>query len=1280
MSCSRSQKAQDRFHSLRSERRLRLTRRSSGFFGSVIIILAHFTFSGRSEPIVDIRDSNAIKLPGIGSHSLNVLTSRLLELNLVNTKSPDPARVTSWDFVENFSLALPDLKGIFVTADSQPVRIESLGFKRRPLYAPLKSRDLRIGNSLYILLATPLLDGQRVKVENPSRDLWGAELQFTAFVDPLRSNPAIHVNQVGYMPNHAKKAMVGYYLGSLGEMAIPVENGFQIVEARSGRPVYNGTLKLRPDRGFTYQPQPYQRVYEADFSDLQLEGQYRLAIPGMGASFPFRIESGTAAVFARSFAIGLYHQRCGTALELPFTRHVHGECHTAPAAIPTMDGAFAKVQEFLAVVTSVNEPRQTAVRLKDVFSSLYPFINKGRIDVRGGHHDAGDYSKYTINSAGLIHYLVFAADSLPGAGDLDNLGIPESGDGKSDLLQEAKWEADFLARMQDEDGGFYFLVYPKDRRYEDDVLPDFGDPQVVWPKTTAVTAAAVAALAEAGSSPRMKREFPAESASYLAKAQRGWSFLMASIDRFGKDGSYQKITHYGNEFIHDDELAWAAAALYVATGEPKYSAKLLEWFPDPNSVETRRWNWWRLFEGYGCAVRSYVFAARSGRLSPPLLDKSYLAKCEAEIIAAAEDHVRFAKMNAYGTSFPDLNKQYRSAGWYFSSERAFDVTVAYQLTNRADFVEAVLGNLNYEAGCNPLNMTFVTGIGAKRQRDIVHQYAQNDSRILPPSGIPLGNIQAGFAYLYPYTSELTALTYPPDNASSAPYPYYDRWGDSFNTTTEFVITDQARSLASLSFWMAQSKQKDQPHRSINAQIIGLPSTLPAGTIANLSLVAPGIDLSNADIVWEVQYLEPGIGNPYRLTPNYSGVHWLEAEAMLPDGRRLFAATNFVATTAADAKPNSYRSSALSLSADMVALYHLDSDLTDTAQLQQPLRLKGNAVLDRSNQGWMARHIGAALRFYDLGDSASVQVPVSSFAARTATSVVIEAMIYVNQFKAYNRSVARIFSLNETWNAYMELIEDTYQGLFAKGGTSFSFGGAPLQQALTLKEWHHICLSLTRFGYTFAVDGKVVATAGASDISNWGRAQFAKLEIGNFDGWLDEVVVRASHAEDVPLPAVSLRLPDAGTRFPIGSTISFIVDATTKSTEVEKVELFAGNSKIGELVEAPYSFSWEAPAPGKYVLMARATDSNGRTGISAPAEINVSKLTGTSALVPLGLTQQLGLRILVKGESGRTLAIQASHDHEVWADIGLVTLATENAEFVDPNPSTAHQFYRALEID
>src|SRR5205823_3382333 len=234
---------------------------------------------------------------------------------------------------------------------------------------------------------------------------------------------------------------------------------------------------------------------------------------------------------------------------------------------------------------------------------------------------------YTINSSALVHTLVFAADVLPGVGALDNLGLPESGDGKSDILQEAKWEADFLARMQDDDGGFYFLVYPRDRQYENDVLPDSGEAQIVWPKNTAVTGAAVAALAQAASSPLFKKQFPEAAEIYLAKAKKGWDFLERAIAKYGRDGAYQKITHYGDDFMHDDEIAWAACELFLATGDLGFHKRLIASF-DPADPDTRRWGWWRLYESYGRAIRSYAFATKSGRLKREQLDQSFLRRCE----------------------------------------------------------------------------------------------------------------------------------------------------------------------------------------------------------------------------------------------------------------------------------------------------------------------------------------------------------------------------------------------------------------------------------------------------------------------------------------------------------------------------------------------------------------------------------------------------------------------------------------------------------------------------
>jgi len=203
--------------------------------------------------------------------------------------------------------------------------------------------------------------------------------------------------------------------------------------------------------------------------------------------------------FTRAYALGLYHQRCGTSNVLPFTRFTHDGCHVAPSSVPSPQSSFGFTWNTIsnyAENINANNPPQTAPLLTGEGAQLYPLMNKGTIDVSGGHHDAGDYSKYTINSGLLIHALMFGVDSLPGVAALDNLGLPESGDGISDVMQEAKWEADFLAKMQDADGGFYFLVYPQNREYENNVLPDHGDPQVVWPKNTAVTAAAVAALAE----------------------------------------------------------------------------------------------------------------------------------------------------------------------------------------------------------------------------------------------------------------------------------------------------------------------------------------------------------------------------------------------------------------------------------------------------------------------------------------------------------------------------------------------------------------------------------------------------------------------------------------------------------------------------------------------------------------------------------------------------------------------------------------------------------------
>lgn len=832
--------------------------------------------------------SRAAAIPNAGETSLIVVSPTILELGWVDEKAADPARLAHWDFVDAAGRAkLPSADEFVVKSGGRTDAIEQVGIRRRPLFAAQKRRDLRVGSYLYLRVRDPVLEGEHVEVLNPNGRLWSKQIQFTAKADAMRWSPAIHVNQEGYLPAFPKRAMVGYYLGSLGELAVAPDASFELIPRGATNVVFSGKLVPRPDRGYEYAVRPYQQVMEADFSDFKTPGEYCLRVPGLGVSFPFWIDDGIAADFTRAYALGLYHQRCGTSNGLPVSRFVRDPCHTKEAAVPNR--TFTAVNQELSEMSGnfKDNPRHTAPQLKSVESSLYPFINTNGVDVRGGHHDAGDYSKYTINSASLIHVLTFAADAFPGAGELDNLGLPESGDGKSDLLQEAKWEADFLAKMQDADGGFYFLVYPRDREYEDNVSlqgSDCGDPQIVYPKTTAATAAAVAALAQMSSSPRFKKEFPDAAALYLKKARLGWEFLQRAIAKHGREGSYQKITHYGDEFMHDDELAWAATEMYLATGDTNIEKEIYRF--DPSDPNTRRWTWWRMFECYGNAIRSYAFAARTARLTVKQLDSRFLEKCENEIVASAQDQMAWARDNAYGTSFPDASKRFRNAGWYFSMDRAFDLAVAcvldYPALNdpRPQYVDALLSNLNYEAGCNPVNVCYLTGMGWKRQHEIVHQFARNQRRLLPPTGIPLGNIQEGFAYFDPYKKELGALTFPSDGGEKNPYPFYDRWGDAFNTSTEFVVVNMGRSLGTAAFLMAQTPLKKQVWKSMEARINGL-------TNGAFRLEAEGVDLSQARCVWEWAGGQPVILRGNEPVVLSKVPDWMEAEAWLPDGRRVF---------------------------------------------------------------------------------------------------------------------------------------------------------------------------------------------------------------------------------------------------------------------------------------------------------------------------------------------------------------------------------------------------------
>jgi hypothetical protein len=90
------------------------------------------------------------------------------------------------------------------------------------------------------------------------------------------------------------------------------------------------------------------------------------------------------------------------------------------------------------------------------------------------------------------------------------------------------------------------------------------------------------------------------------------------------------------------------------------------------------------------------------------------------------------------------------------------------------------------------------------------------------------------------------------------------------------------------------------------------------------------------------------------------------------------------------------------------------------------------------------------------------------------------------------------------------------------------------------------------------------------------------------------------------PTVQITAPASGSTFPFKSDITIKATASDSDGTVQKVEFFAGTTKLGQSTTAPYSLVWHRPGPGTYALTARATDNAGLMTTSAPVTVTVSR--------------------------------------------------------------------------
>jgi hypothetical protein len=322
---------------------------------------------------------------------------------------------------------------------------------------------------------------------------------------------------------------------------------------------------------------------------------------------------------------------------------------------------------------------------------------------------------------------------------------------------------------------------------------------------------------------------------------------------------------------------------------------------------------------------------------------------------------------------------------------------------------------------------------------------------------------------------------------------------------------------------------------------------------------------------------------------------------------------------------------------------------------------------------MSSRSGQALHFHDLGDSATVTINAGYFST-TTTEISIEAMVYVNAYKAWNRSSARLLSLEKSWNASLHWTEDMYTGPHAGGGTVFDISGDALSGAMPAQAWHHLVISISQSGYALKVDGAVVKSVASTELANWSNGP-AALELGNFDGWIDEVAVRGKGGS-VPVvvppanqpPVVAFTRPAANTS--ISASTALVLEATASDPDgsIQKVEYYSGVNKIGEASSAPYSLAWSGGNIGLNTLSAVATDNSGARSAAStvsfnilaalpPAPVKFRAAVASSSTIQLAWSSnpgtQTGFHLYRSADAvNYTLCATVSGSSTTWTDSGL----------------------------
>lgn len=455
-----------------------------------------------------------------------------------------------------------------------------------------------------------------------------------------RSIPDIMVNQVGYAQDSKKIAVFR------GEM---LPDTYNLVNAETGEIVYTGEIEPKG-----YNETTDENISYGDFTDYTVSGIYYLQADVIGQSYLFAIEKNPyAAIFTEALK-QYYYNRCGLTLSMELAKDTaHNACHTKSAQLKD----------------------DTAVQ----------------IDVLGGWHSDEKGNRDVTEGCEAVNSLLLAYE-LYGGIFTDDIGIPESGNGIPDVLDEVKYEVDWLLKMQDSaSGAVYSAVGVIDNPDADYLL-------YVEPATMNTTAQFAAAMAKF---------------SYL---YQGYDRDFATQCLRAADRAYRYVEQYP-ETIPQEEYFYAATELYRATGSNGYHSTISKYLSKTGETDIDN---------------DYVFLGCVTYLSTKQkVDVTLCDKAITDLLAAVEKISYNSKNSKYLTE--------ANAGQSNNSELLKKMTrlavVDHIITNH-EYMTVLENHLHYFLGRNAQSASYIDSAANRNSKsvdskiNIMNQMEQNAQLVL----------------------------------------------------------------------------------------------------------------------------------------------------------------------------------------------------------------------------------------------------------------------------------------------------------------------------------------------------------------------------------------------------------------------------------------------------------------------------------------------------------------------------------------------------------------------